>query len=109
MKQWLILGLAGVGAFAVLSWWKKQAASSTGNNAATTRNGPVVNMAGGLGQYLVDPLTAGVPSFNSTAVTNRPDQVAASMHDNSLATVPGSFDYTPAFGPTTNTGGTDVW
>jgi hypothetical protein len=109
MKQWIILGLAGLGAWGVLQWWTKQRSAPAMNNAATVRNGPVVNMAGGLGQYLVDPLTAGVPSFNDTKIGNRPDQVAASQHDNSMATVPGSNQYVPAFGPDTNTGGTSIW
>jgi len=109
MKQWIMLGLAGVGAFAILRYWTKQRHSPSMNNAATVRNGPVVNMAGGLGHYLVDPLTAGVPSFNDTAITNRPDQVAAANHDNSLATVPGANEYVPAFGAATNRGGMEIF
>ena len=102
MKQWFIIAVVVVGGYAAYQYYQKNK-NTPGSLAATL---------GGTSGTTSSPYNdvAGVPVFDATAVTNRPDQVAAALHSNDASTLNGSFSYEPAFGPTTNqTGGTPVF
>ena len=104
MKGWVITVLAVIGGYAVYQWITGQRASGAGARAAGTFNlnlGPL-GVAAGINSN-VDPTASGVPTFNQLPVANgHGDQVYASMHDNPGATIPGTFQYTAAFGPNEN-------
>src|SRR5271167_2637527 len=104
MKPWMITVLAVIGGYAIYSWFMHQRSQPAGVRAAA---GAGVSL-GPLGvqfgiQSNIDPTTAGVPTFNESAIANgHGDQVIAAMHTNPDATLPGTFMYEPAFGPNTN-------
>jgi hypothetical protein len=104
MKGWIVTALLVIGGYAVYQWLTQQRGVGAGARAAGTFNlnlGPL-GVAAGINSN-VDPTASGVPTFNTLAVANgHGDQVAAAYHDNSDATIPGSFQYTPAFGPNEN-------
>lgn len=99
MKQWAILAVLVVGGYVAYQWVQKQKATAgaTTTPAASGAWDPSHVVANVFG-----PLQSGVPTYNDTPVLNRPDQLAASQMDNDLATIPGTFAYEPAFGPTQN-------
>ena len=102
MKQWILIAVVVVGGYAVYEWYQKNK-NTPGSLAANLGGNP-----GGVSSPYND--IAGVPVFDSTGIPNRPDQVAAALHSNDASTLNGSFDYTPAFGPTTNqTGGVPIF
>jgi hypothetical protein len=104
MKQWAITILAIVGGYAVFQWFEQQRGMSQGNRLSAQAGvslGPL-GVAAGI-QSNVDPTTSGVPVFSQLNYANgHGDQVSAAYHNNPDATLPGNFQYTPAFGPTTN-------
>lgn len=101
MKQWIMMGLAALGAYTLFQYYQNQRSHPRAWAEAYGTVGPT-----GLA---VDPLTSGVPGFNDMAVVNRPDQIAATQHNNMLATVPGGGMYIPAFGPDENRGGLEIF
>jgi hypothetical protein len=104
MKPWMITVLAVVGGYVILQWVLGQRGMGQGARASAQAGvnlGPL-GVAIGI-QSNVDPTTAGVPTFNESAIANgHGDQVAAAYHNNAFATLPGQPTYTPAFGPTEN-------
>lgn len=113
MKQWFMLGLAAIGAYAVYQWWTKTQASASGqnaHNAPDAANASILSYAGGQGDLATGPLQAGVPAFNGAPVANgHGDQIMAAYHTNAHATLPGESNYQPAFGPDENRGGLEAW
>ena len=104
MKPWVITVLAVIGGYAVFQWFTQQRSASAGTRAtagAGVQLGPL-GVAIGI-QSNVDPITAGVPMFNQSAIANgHGDQVIAAYHSNPDATIPGGAIYVPAFGPNEN-------
>jgi hypothetical protein len=103
MKNFFVIILAGVGVYAILEWYRNSPHSPGGKN-------PVVQEVSGIApdtNYTAsNEMTSGVPVFNDAPVANgHGDQVAAAYHANRFATLPGSAQYEPAFGPHTNGGG----
>lgn len=110
MKELMVTALALVGAYAAIQWFRKSRRSPAAQNAQNFRgNSGFIAGVTGQGDLYTDPLTSGIPAFNPTPVINRPDQIAAALHTNSLATIPGGGSYIPAFGPDENRGGLDVF
>lgn len=107
----MITVLAVIGGYAIYQWVTQQQGMAQGARATA---GAGVNL-GPLGislgiQSNVAPISSGVPTFNTLPVANgHGDQVYAAYHSNPDATLPGSSQYTPAFGPNENqTGGSPV-
>lgn len=100
VKGFFIVGLAAVGAYAIFEWWQKNPRSLGPSN-------PVASEVAGVARTNTtssSQMTSGIPGYNTAPIANgHGDQVAASYHSNRFSTLNGSTDYTPAFGPTTNT------
>jgi len=96
MKQIVIVGLAVIGGFAVYKYLRRTpfgqafTPQQTGQQPRTTVGA------------LVAGVVPGVPAFAGAPAINRPDQIAAGLVTNPLATVDGSEGYSPAFGPLEN-------
>ena len=104
MKPWAITILVVVGGYVVLQWLMGQRAMGAGQRASAAFNlnlGPL-GVAAGINSN-VDPTASGVPGFDTAPIANgHGDQVAAAYHSNPYSTVPGAFQYSPAFGPNEN-------
>jgi hypothetical protein len=107
IKPWIITVLAVIGGYAVYQWLTGQQQTTQGQRV--TANAGAFNLSlGPLGVAAgvnsnVDPTTAGVPSFDETAISNgHGDQVWAAYHNNPQSTIGGAPQYSPAFGPTEN-------
>jgi hypothetical protein len=102
IRNFFIVGLAAIGAYAVFQWWER-------NPRAAGPSNPVATEVGGVAHSNVTDsgqMTSGIPVFNARAIANgHGDQVSAAYHSNPTATLPGGPQYTPAFGPEANTGG----
>jgi hypothetical protein len=104
MKAWIITALTLIGGYAVFQWLTHQQGLPKGQRASA---GASVNL-GSLGVSLgiqsnIDPISSGVPEYNTTPIANgHGDQVTAAYHTGPGATLPGSANYTPAFGPNEN-------
>ena len=102
MKGIIITALAIVGGYVVWEWFTHRRAGLAHGFSATASIGPL-SASAGIGDYVVSPLASGVPTFNSDPIANgHGDQVAAGVHNNPFATLPGASQYQPAFGPKTN-------
>ena len=103
MKSWIVAGLAIVGGFAVFRYLRQTpfghafTPEQTGHQPSSTVSA------------LIAGLVPGVPAYAGSPAINRPDQIAAGMTTNNLATIDGSQGYSPAFGPDENRSGTEVW
>jgi hypothetical protein len=107
MKQWLILGLAAIGAYAVYQWYQKSQATAQGHQV--TPAGVLANTANAT-DIATGSLVSGVPGFDTTPVANgHGDQIMAAYHTNAHSTIDGGPDYQPAFGPDENRGGLSTW
>ena len=107
----IIAAIAGVVAY---KWWKRQTHSPWANNAqnAPTGNYGFTAMATGGGDLYPTPgMQSGIPVFNTTPASNKPDQLVAYLPNNSLATIPQTtVQYQPAFGFNENrTGGVEIF
>jgi hypothetical protein len=118
MKGWIVTLLAVLGGYVVIKHFLGRAQTATGLSGElsgttvsnvnpvlgpTQTSGDVVAQQTGVGDFFVSPIASGVPVFNPAAIANgHGDQVAAAYHSNTLATLPGSMQYEPAFGPVTN-------
>lgn len=105
MKQWAVIALALVGGYAVFQWFTNRQSllgGGQGGKSVPTNMGPLSAQAG-VGDYVVSPLSSGVPVFTGLAIANgHGDQVSAAYHVNPLSTLSGSPQYSPAFGPQAN-------
>jgi hypothetical protein len=99
IKGFFIIGLAAIGAYAVLNWYQRNPRSGGPAN-------PIANEVAGVANSNFsdsNQMTSGVPIFNNTPIANgHGDQVSAAYHSNQWSTLDGGMNYTPAFGPTTN-------
>jgi hypothetical protein len=118
MRGWVVTLLALFGGYVIVKHFlfrTGNATSISGELSGTTTTGvspvlgqtqvpgQVVAQQTGVGDFFVSPIASGVPVFNPAAIANgHGDQVAAAYHTNTLATIPGSAQYEPAFGPMTN-------
>jgi hypothetical protein len=104
MKPWAITALIVIGGYVVLQWVLGQRGGASGQRASAAFNinlGPL-GVAAGINSN-VDPTASGVPAFNTMPVANgHGDLVAAAYHSNPDCTLPGQFQYSPAFGPNEN-------
>lgn len=99
MKQFVLVVLATVGAYAVAKWYTKNPKSYGGSNVELAERKGVVSS----NFSASDQLVSGVPQFDDTPIANgHGDQVVAAYHTNNSATLPGGPNYEPAFGPKTN-------
>ena len=100
VKGFFVVALAAVGAYATFEWWRKNPRSYGPSN-------PVASEVAGVAHTnftASGQLSSGVPGFDEAPIANgHGDQVVAAYHTNRYATLPGGPEYTPAFGPTTNT------
>lgn len=103
MKPWAVGILAIIGGFAVFKYIRKTPFGQAFTPEQTGRQ-PQTSVSA-----MIAGLVPGVPSYAGAPAINRPDQVAAAMTTNSLSTIDGSQGYAPAFGPTENRSGTEVW
>jgi hypothetical protein len=104
VKSFFMIGLAAIGAYAIFQWWQNNPSSAGPTNPVATEVGGVAHSnVTSFGQ-----MTSGIPVFNSMPIANgHGDQVSAAYHSNGTSTLPGGPNYTPAFGPTANTGGSN--
>lgn len=98
MKQWIILGIVGVVGYGAYKWYQQNKSPYTpiASNIYDTAHAAAGNTYGPL------PNPSGVPQFNATPVSGDPQDIAAALHTNPMATTSGSMVYTPAFGPQMN-------
>ena len=102
MKNFFVIVLAGVGIYAILNWYRNNPRSPGGTNPVAQE---VSGVAPDTNFTASNEMTSGVPVFNPIAIANgHGDQISAAYHSNRFATLPGSCDYEPAFGPHTNGG-----
>lgn len=115
MKELAVPLIAAVTGVIVYKWWKRQQRSPWANNA---QNAPTGNYGfyayatGGGDLYGGGPgVQSGIPIFNATPASNKPDQLVAYSRTNSLATIPqDTVQYVPAFGPNENrSGGVEIF
>lgn len=97
MKQVVIFGLAALGAFAL--WKYVTAKSSTPAAGGAQRGDQITGILSGITGSEIHP---GVPTFVGVPAINKPDQIAAFLPTNSMATIPGGGSYVPPFGPLEN-------
>jgi hypothetical protein len=107
MKGWLVTALALFGGYIIVKHFLFRRAGAGGLSGelsgTQTLSGTQAAQQTGVGDFFVSPIASGVPVFNNAAIANgHGDQVAAALHTNTLATLPGSAVYEPAFGPVTN-------
>jgi hypothetical protein len=99
MKQFLIFGLALIGAYATFEWWTKNPRSPGGPNVNALEVSGVATSNATAGNQL----TSGIPTFDPTPIANgHGDQVSAAYSSNAWSTSNGGPNYEPAFGPKTN-------
>jgi len=91
MKQWALLGVIAITGYAAYKWWQNAKHSPVYVGAQQPQPGDMIN---------ANLVYSGVPSFDDTsAPSGHGDAMAAAQYDNELATMPGGYNYTPAFGP----------
>lgn len=97
MKQFVIIGLAIIGGYAVFKYVTAVRASPVSGGAQTP-----TGVSGFLSSLDSGQLLPGIPTYNGTPSLNKPDQVAAFLPSNAMATIPSSGVYEPAFGANQN-------
>jgi len=103
MKQWVILGLAAIGAYAIYQWYQARNATATaGMNAQPGPQNPLDMSVVYPNMYIDNGLVSGVPVFSnaSPVEAGHGDQSAAAVYDNPLSTMTGG--YAIPFGPNVN-------
>jgi hypothetical protein len=103
MKEFFLVVMAGIGAYAVYQWYQKTNTSNAGQVARNQNPGQTAAAITAAAVGVSGPLVSGVPAFRGPAIANgHGDQIAAAYHNNALATIPGGVNYQPAFGPNEN-------
>lgn len=97
MKQWVIIGLALIGGYAVFKYVTAVRSSPVSGGAQTP-----TGVSGFLSSINDGQLLPGVPAYNGIPSLNKPDQIAAALPNNAMATVPSNGIYEPAFGANQN-------
>lgn len=106
MKGFVIAVLVAVGGYSVFEWITGQGQHNRRQRTPANATLSAGSVAAAFGMTSPETTVSGVPVFNESAVANgHGDQVAAALHSNRFATIPGTGHYQPAFGPTENQNG----